>query len=173
MDARPSKYGVGRVDGENLVFTQSWFNQIPLLIAIALVTAIVIYITVSLPYYAFLPIKFQQAIIQIPVLLLLPIILLLKVFYIIHNERFVLTPEYMIHITGRLNWKERTVRLEYTRIQEIEIDQTLLQKLFNLGDVVILPVAGSSTTNIHMHGTSSPREVKDAIREFETRSLPR
>ncbi len=168
MTSKFSKYQIGETVRGNLIFTQSWLNQFPLLLATAALTALMTYLTFEYPGYSFLHLNSKWGAFDAPILFIVPAVLLMKALYIIYNEKFILTPQYMIHVSGRLNWKERTVRLEYSRIQEIEIDQTILQKIFNLGDVIVLPVAGSSATNIHMHGARSPRMVKDAIREMQS-----
>lgn len=151
--------------GQNLLYSQSWLNQIPLVVSSLLCLSLISYLSVYFPQVAYVPKSLTGWGYDLPILFLIPLILFLKLIYVVLNERFVLTPEYMIHVVGRISWKERTVRLEYGRIQEIEILQTILQRIFGLGDIVIVPIAGTSQTNIHMHGVSNPRQVKDAIRQ--------
>lgn len=78
------------------------------------------------------------------------------------NERLVLTPQYLIHVLGRLTWREKSVRLEYHHIQEIETEQTILQRVLGIGDVTLKPIGG---VPMRMVGLSKPREVKNVIRE--------
>lgn len=155
---------VGRIDGNNIIFTQSWLNQLGLLFATLLLSAGVVYLGMEFPEYSFAPVTIGEQTWGVPVLGLIPLVLLLKATFRIYNERFVLTPEYLIDVTGRLSWRERSVRLEYGRIQEIEISQTILQRILGLGDVVLVPIAGVFTSSMSMNGLRNPRIVKDIIR---------
>ena len=158
---------IGRLDGANLIFSQSWWNQLPLVTCALLLAVGMGYLTQKFPAQTIIPISVNSWVIDFSYLALIPLIVLAKAAFKIYNERFVLSPEYMIHITGRISWRERSVRLEYGRIQEIEIDQTILQRILGLGDVIIIPIAGTTQTTIHMHGVSSPRGVKDEIRRMQ------
>jgi uncharacterized membrane protein YdbT with pleckstrin-like domain len=163
---------LGRIDGDNVIFTQSWWNQLPLMIGfIASIVAITL-LTLQFPKETLLPVQLTDSLIKVPYLLPIPFVLLLKAAFKVYNERFVLTPEYMIHVSGRLTWRERSVRLEYRRIQEIETDHTILQRIFNLGDVILIPIAGTvQTTAIHMHGVAFPQIIKDIIRQRQNQPV--
>jgi uncharacterized membrane protein YdbT with pleckstrin-like domain len=99
-------------------------------------------------------------------LTMLPLLIALKAAFHIYNERLVLTPDYMIHVTGRLSWRERSSRLPYEHIQEIETAQSVLQKICGLGDLLVTPLGGTSSTSIQIQGIRSPRAVKDRIRSY-------
>lgn len=158
---------VGRVDGENVIFTQSWLNQIGLLFCTCLLGAAAVYLTIEFPSYALIPLDIGTRTMMIPFIAVLPIIFFSKATFRIYNERFVLTPEYLIHVTGRLTWRERSVRLEYSRIQEIEISESIWQRILGLGDVILIPIAGITNSAMTMKGLRHPRGVKDMIRERE------
>ena len=165
MSANQQSIAIGRKDGDNIIFSQSWWNQFPLLCGFIIISILLGYASFAMLPQTIISFNFNGIEVIVPLLLIVPFILLLKAAYRIYNRRFVLTPEYMIHITGRISWREHSVRLEYSRIQEIQIDQTILQRVFGLGDVVIMPIAGTAETAVLMHGVSSPRLVKDLIRQ--------
>lgn len=165
MDTQRAHKRVGRIDGENVILSQSWMNQLGMIFLALLLVAAVFYLNREFSEYTAIPIKTESGTFLIPFLFILPLVLFGKASFSIYNERFVLAPEYMIDVTGRLSWRERSVRLEYGRIQEIEIGQTIVQRILGLGDVIIIPVAGMTQTTINMHGVRHPRVVKDLIRE--------
>jgi uncharacterized membrane protein YdbT with pleckstrin-like domain len=79
------------------------------------------------------------------------------------NTKLVLTPDYLLLITGVISWKQRSVRLEYNRISEIEIVQTIPQRILGIGDVVVMPAGTGPDAAISMPGVSHPRALKDIL----------
>ncbi len=156
---------VGYRDGENVIVHQSWKNQIGTLVVFVLLLAATTYLTVLYPDFTTVPLDFGAREVDFPLLNVLPLILLCRAAYAIYNERFVLTPDYLIHVTGRLAWRGRSSRLDYSKIQEIEIEETILQRVLGVGDLKIIPTAGTEANSIRLQGVSSPRGLKDLIRE--------
>lgn len=157
---------VGYRDGDNIIIHQSWRNQIGTLFVFVLVLALTTYATVLYPDFTTVPLDFGETEIDFPLLNILPLILICRAAYVIYNERFVLTPDYLIHVTGRLAWRGRSSRLDYTKIQELEIEETLLQRALAVGDLKIIPMAGTDSNSIRLRGVGAPRAVKDVIREL-------
>jgi hypothetical protein len=61
----------------------------------------------------------------------------------------------------------KAARLEYHHIQEIETEQTILQRALGIGDVTLKPIGGAP---MRMVGLYNPREVKNVIRELVQRA---
>lgn len=160
---------VGRVDGDNVIFTQSWWNQIPILFIFAALELTAIAVTLKFPESTSLKVPMGAAYVSISYLPPLPLFVFGKAAFRVLNERLVVTPSYMIHVTGRLSWQERSVRLEYPHIQEIETVQTIFQRMFGLGDLIITPIGGAAKNGICMEGLANPRAVKDLIRNVKNR----
>lgn len=161
---------VGRVDGDNLIFHQSWWNQFPLLLLMIILEGAITAFNVLYdePRWTLMSLGGSGATVSwLPVM---PLLLLAKVAFRIYNERFVVTPMYIIYVAGRLSWRVRSVRLEYNHIQEIEIHHTILQRVLSLGDLVITPIGGTDKNQIHVTGLAHPRAVKDVIREYKDRA---
>lgn len=156
---------VGYRDGDNIIIHQSWRNQIGTLIVFVLVLVATTYLTVLYPDFTTVPLDLGNNEIDFPLLNLLPLVLLCRAAFVIYNERFVLTPDYLIHVTGRLAWRGRSSRLDYTKIQELEIEETLLQRALGVGDIKIIPMAGTESNTIRLPGVGFPRAVKDVIRD--------
>lgn len=152
---------VGRQDGENIIIRQSWLNQFGAILVAFVTLVLTSYLSVVYSEYTTV---LTEGGVSLPVLNLLPIAIFLRSAFVIYNERFVLTPEYLIDVEGRLAWRERSTRVEYHRIQEIKIEETIVQRIFGLGDVTVVPLAGAEGIPICLRGIAHPRIVKDLIR---------
>jgi hypothetical protein len=152
---------VGVRDGANVIIRQSWLNQVGMIILTLATLAITSYLSILYPEYTTLPLESGLA---LPVLNCIPLAMALRSAFAIYNERFVITPEYLIDVEGRLAWRERSTRIEYHRVQEIKIEETIVQRIFGLGDVTVVPLAGADGVPICLRGVSHPRLVKDLIR---------
>lgn len=161
---------IGRRDGENTILHPSWLNQLPLLLVFLVLELLVIYVRIEFSDRSAhkLPDGTLDTIISL--LPVFPLLVLAKAAFTIFNERLVLTPHYIIHVMGRISWRVRSVRLEYQHIQEIEIQQTILQRIVGVGDISIVALGGANVAAVHMHGLANPRAVKDRIRDARTRA---
>ncbi len=163
------KQHVGYRDGDNVVIHQSWRNMLGTLGLVLCVLGVTSYLTILFPEYTSVPLALGGFVFEFPVLNLVPLLLLARAAYVIYNERFVLTPHYLIHVTGRLAWRGRSSRLDYSKIQEIEIEETLLQRALGVGDLKIIPIAGTDSNSIRLQGVAYPRAVKDLVRDLSQR----
>jgi len=150
-----SAHAVGFRDGDNCVIRQPWINQSLGPLAFLIVTWIAVCLTIQFPEYTTFDLQVGSWAFAFPSLNCAPVALLGYLAFLARKERFVLTPEYFIHVTGRLEWRERSSRIEYDRIQEIEISQTIFQRMLGVGDVKILPLAGSAESSRCMSGVRS------------------
>jgi hypothetical protein len=155
---------IGFKDGDNYVIRQSWLNQSIGIGVVLVLLGMTTYVTLAFPGYTTVPLELGSSIFAFPFLNIIPLCVLGRLAFLVYNERLVLTPEYLIHVTGRLAWRARSSRLEYDRIQEIEISQTILQRILGVGDVKVLPLAGLAENALAMNGLLHPRAVKDLIR---------
>lgn len=159
-----AKQSIGRVDGENLIISQSWLNQLLGFVVFFALVAGTSYVTIVYPRFSVLPLEGFD----FPFLMFLPLFELGRIAYRVCNERLVVTPKYMIHVTGRLWWRERSVRLEYSHIQEIEISESIFQRIIGVGDMVITPFGGHTNAAISIKGLWAPRAVKDLLLQMKT-----
>jgi hypothetical protein len=169
-DSQAAPTSIGRKSGNNTILHPSWLNQLPSLLVFFVLELLVIYVRIEfsdrsankLPDGAL-----DTIILMLPVF---PLIVLAKAAHTIFNERLVITPHYIIHVMGRISWRVRSVRLEYQHIQEIEIQQTILQRVLGIGDISIVALGGANVAAVHMHGLANPRAVKDLIRDMRVRA---
>lgn len=157
---------IGVVDGENVIVRQSWLNQSPL-VALALALEVcIVYLTIDVPEIAAFTLDLGAVRLSAAYLPIIPAFLIGKAAINIYNERLVITPDYLIHVTGRISWRERSSRLEYSHIQEIETIESISQRIFGIGDLNILPIGAGNRQAICMRGLRKPRAVKDLIRSL-------
>lgn len=155
---------VGVVDGDNVIVRQSWLNQWHLILLTALLEWAIIDLSIRFPELATFSTQLGTVPISGSYLPIIPVFVLLRAAFNIYNQRLVITPNYLIHVTGRLWWRERSSRLEYDHIQEIETIESIIQRLLGLGDLNVLPIGAGNRQAIVMKGLHKPRAVKDLIR---------
>lgn len=155
---------VGVVDGDNVIVRQSWLNQWPLVGLTAALEAAIVYVSIRFPELATFSVDLGAISLSGSYLPIIPVFVLLVAAFNIYNERLVITPLYLIHVTGRISWRERSSRLEYDHIQEIETSGSIIQRLLGLADLNILPIGAGNRQAILMRGLRNARAVKDLIR---------
>lgn len=155
-------------EGENIIVNQSWRNNVGLALAVILAALGSVYCTVTYPEYAGVPLPSGRG--SFPVVVFVPLGLALRWLAIMINTKLILTPEYLLLITGVVSWRKRSVRLEYNRIAEIEIVQTIPQRVLGIGDVLIMPAGTGPDAAIGMPGVANPRALKDLLLGHQDRS---
>lgn len=160
---------VGVVDGENILVRQSWFNQYILLSIVIALEIAVVYWTIAFPGSATFSLNLGALSVSPSYLPAIPLLVLARAAFNVYNQRLVITPAYLIHVSGRLWWTERSSRLEYSHIQEIETIQSIPQRILGLADLNILPMGGGNRQAIRMKGLRDSRAVKDVIREIRAK----
>ena len=76
------------------------------------------------------------------------------------GERLRLKPDEVEYIKGIFRQKSKEIK--YKDIKLIEVEQTVMQRLLNIGDLSIAS-AGTSDKEIEVKNMPSPREVRDEI----------
>ena len=99
----------------------------------------------------------------IPLFWLLPIVLLVTLLQKHLNFRYVLTPEYILEIEGRMQFRRHSLRLHYPHIRGIEIEQNILEQVLGIGDVRITSDVTRGDGQILMKGIGRPHHVKDLV----------
>lgn len=154
-----------RRDGENIIVMQSWLNQLPLLLQAVALTFVLLYFTISYPEWSTLPLTFGDGRdFRLPYLVIFPLFLFGLAAFRVGNARLVLCPEYLIFVSGIFTWNQKSIRLEYRKIQEIEIDQAIPQRFHELGDVIVTPAFLPMDNTICIQGVRHPGILKDSLR---------
>lgn len=148
---------------EVVVVRHSLFNQVPLVLLLILVTALSIYGTYKWSF-AFQEI-FQLAgiSVKLPLFGIFPLFVGGILAHRVMNEKLIFHPDYLLFREGVLSWRETSSRIEYQWIREINIKQNLLQKILNVGELMVSTVATQIASEVTMPGVRDPRRVKDEI----------
>lgn len=159
---------IGFVDGENIIVRQSWINQWLLVGITALLEVAIVVLNLRLAETGQFELEVGTLFIPTTYLPIVPLLVLATAAWKVYNERLVITPHYLIHVTGRLWWSARTTRLDYNQIQEIETIQTIPQRILRLADLHITPIGRDMKGSIRIRGLRNPRAVKDLIRNLRS-----
>lgn len=109
--------------------------------------------------------------IKIPLFALVPLVLIARLLHATHDKKIVFTDSYILFLEGLMSWKEKSIRLHYFNIKEIEIDQTIYQRMFGLSDLLITTVATQIEDSLRMPGLRRARVIKDFINERMSQQL--
>ena len=99
-------------------------------------------------------------IVLLPVVLI-GLILLLRVWYLVASTRYRLTTQRLFVQTGLIAKKLEEVEL--FRVKDVTVSQRFLQRLFDVGSVVVLST-DDTTPRLELAGICNPIEVKEKIR---------
>lgn len=146
----------------NLIFQTSYLHYLPLVFGIVASAALTIY---GMIYWEWSIQWVRIYSYNIPLLIFaLPgVIFLVVLLFQAHNEKLILTPQYALFIQGILRWRQNSVRMEYQSIKEVNIEETILQRLLGLGDIRCTTVVSVGQQYATMPGLRNPRRVKDII----------
>jgi uncharacterized membrane protein YdbT with pleckstrin-like domain len=78
------------------------------------------------------------------------------------SVRYRLTTHRLFRETGVL--VRKFDELELLRIDDVAVRQNLLQRIFNVGTVVVVAPTDATDPRVEMHGIENPIEVKEQIR---------
>ena len=151
----------------NQVFNHSMMNQAPMVFFSLGTTLVTLYLTLVFPWATqWIAVSASSSFaIPVPLFVIIPLVLLGKLIHDLKNTKFVLCPDYVLFIDGIIGWKEVSLRMGYEHIHEIEIEQTILQRILGTGDLTLLSIASSGNQKLRMDGLRSPRQVKNLIQE--------
>lgn len=165
-NSQPTGPVIGFLDGENIIVRQSWINQWLLVGISVLLEGWIVYLNLHLAESGNFELELGSFFVPTTYLPIIPLIVLATAAWKIYNERLVITPHYLIHVTGRLWWSARTTRLDYIQVQEIETIQTIPQRILGVADLHITPIGRDLKGSIRIRGLRNPRAVKDVIRNL-------
>lgn len=168
MRVNTNAAAIGFIDGENIIVRQSWINQWLLVCVTLLLEVAIVFLNLTLAESGSFELGIGSFSIPTTYLPIIPLLVLATAAWKIYNERLVITPHYLIHVTGRLWWSARTTRLDYNQVQEIETIQTIPQRILGVADLHITPIGRDVKGSIMIRGLRNPRGVKDLIRNLRS-----
>lgn len=93
------------------------------------------------------------------------VVLLLVVLWKCLNEKLCFCSLYVSRYTGILGNNLRTSRLLYHHIRGVDIEQTILNRLLDIGDIHVASDNSRASAEIVIRGVRRPERVKDILLE--------
>jgi len=110
-----------------------------------------------------------SVVLQLPVLWLAPLMTLMIVMARIYNVRYVIDARGVEALVGRLALEQRITRVRYEDIRSVEIDQSLWDRVLDIGTVLV-STAANAGVEVVLEGIAAPTEVQDMLqRERDSR----
>ena len=108
-------------------------------------------------------------VLHLPVLFLFPFSVFVLAAVRIYNVRYVIDARGIEARVGILSLKQHITRVRYEDVRSVETDQTLLDRILNIGNLEV-STAATGMVEIVLQGIANPKEVQDMLqRERETR----
>ena len=107
---------------------------------------------------------------SLPIFWLIPLGFFLVAVIKIYNVRYALNAKGLEMTVGILSMKKRTVKIRYEDIRSIETQQTIIERMLNIGTVEI----GTSSTGsieIVFEGVDSPQELLTLVQKEKGRRI--
>lgn len=101
----------------------------------------------------------------VPMSGIVPILLLAAITHGLFNYKYVICDDYVIEIAGLISLSLRTTRLHYIHIKTVEVNKNILERILNIGDLVIAADMTQADSQINMRGVNDPHQYKDIIHE--------
>lgn len=105
----------------------------------------------------------------VPILWFLPLFSLMISIYKMYNVKYKVDNRGIEATVGRISVKQRVNRVRYEDIRAIDIHQTIIQRMLDVGSLE-MGTAASAETEVILDGISAPYELKDMLeRERDAR----
>lgn len=157
-----------------LVIPKVWRSELKSLIAFAIFSGVSLFLTQRYPQSVITGSLFNlgsmHVSLTLPLFSLLPLIPLMIGILHIYNVRYVIDSKGLEARVGILGLNQRITRVRYTDIRSAESDQTILERILNVGDVEV-GTAATSEIEIIFQGVSAPQELQTVIQRERDRGL--
>ncbi len=144
---------------EEIAYRPSFLSEIPRIFAAAVLMAA----SLAVWAYAIDGLKPTVANVIATTLISLSILLLLFVVWRCFNRRLCFCDMYVSLYSGILSPSLRTSRLLYHHVRGVEIEQGIVQRLLNLGDIHVGSDNSRMKSEIVLTGIKNPELVKDNL----------
>lgn len=148
---------------EQIAFHESIRNKLFLVSLFVVTSILACYGTVTWAWSVQMVPLGKYITLPIPLFGLAPLVLFTILLHRRYDRKLILTKEYLLFVEGVVSFKEHSLRVQYRNIREIGIDQTIVQRILGVGDLLVSPLATQLESAIRMPGISNPRAAKDEI----------
>jgi uncharacterized membrane protein YdbT with pleckstrin-like domain len=168
-----SKLAASRIPLEDtLYFFPSLLAQWLIITLLFLSVVVTIYFTAYVPFGA-IPFKFglgsSSHTFTLSIFSVISIIFLAALLHQIFDSRYIIGKDYVRGVNGLLSFQERDSRIDFENIREIEIDASLIDRILNIGDVLIMSSVNSEAV-VHLNRVYNPWKLR-AIIEYRKAHL--
>ncbi|NDC38649.1 MAG: PH domain-containing protein [Proteobacteria bacterium] len=104
----------------------------------------------------------------LPILWLIPVAWLSMILFRIYNVRYVADSRGIEARSGILSFAQQITRVRYEDVRSIESEQSILERLLDVGTVWI-GTAASTGVEVHLAGVAAPKSVQEFIQNERDR----
>ena len=100
----------------------------------------------------------------VPFFALLPLATYAYILHRMYNNRYTISTDYVESRTGILSFKSADTRINFDDVRGIEVDRTIYQRIFNLGDILVGSAMGNEV-EVRIEGVSQPDRLHQLIEQ--------
>lgn len=156
----------------SIVIPRAWRSQLPTLLVFLVACIAAVYLSYLFPGSvikgALIPLGNSAVMLRLPLFWLIPAGILLSSIMHIYDVRYSLDARGIEAIEGILWVRKRIVRINYEDIRAIESDQTIIERVLDVGTIEI-GTAATGSVEVVISGIASPLHLKRLILEERDR----
>lgn len=149
-----------------VVIPKAWRSEVPSAILFVVLCPLAYILTTYLPWTIVTGPLFEfdgiRINLSLPLAIFLPAWALLRGIYRIYNVRYAIGARGIEARHGVLNLSQRVVRIRFEDIRAVEVKQSVLDRLLDIGKVE-LSTAASSDTEVVMTGIAAPFNFRQVV----------
>lgn len=149
-----------------VVIPKAWRSEAPSAFLFAILCPAAYYLTVYLPFTVVTGPLFElqgmRINLSLPLAIFLPAAALFQGIYRIYNVRYAIGPRGIEARHGILNLSQRVVKIRFEDIRAVEVKQSLLDRLLDIGNVE-LNTAASGDSEVVMSGIAAPYNLRQVV----------
>jgi len=109
-----------------------------------------------------LPMGLSIFYLKLPLCWLIPAICWIHLVFRVYNVQYSADTRGIQAVVGILSLNQRIIRVRYEDVRSIETDQTVVERMLDVGDVEI-GTAGTAGVELTLAGVGAPKEVQEMI----------
>ncbi|MEZ4753925.1 MAG: PH domain-containing protein [Bdellovibrionota bacterium] len=145
----------------DLVIYRHFLSLAPMIILFVIASLVAFYYSASDRRFI-QEVDIYGVIFSLPLLGLIPLVLAAYIIHGLYNSKYVIRDHCLICVEGLLSFKMQETRVEYEHVRGIEVQRSLYQRLFGLGDIKI-GSAMQGDVEIYIRGIINPRYYEKVI----------
>ena len=161
-------------DKSRIVIPKVWRSELKILVAFMVFGGLSVFLTRMYPNSVINGVLLKAGntsiVFSLPLFWLIPCVPLLIGITRIYDVRYIIDSRGLEARIGILRLNQRIIRVRYNDIRSAETEQTILERVLNVGDVEV-GTAATSDIEIIFAGVSAPQELQNIIQRERDRWL--